>query len=68
MDQFRQLSASSRCSFFGWFDESGSRFGLAGVLGFGLLRLGGSEYGLGFGQKVGVGIARYAQVVGQCKA
>jgi hypothetical protein len=33
-----------------------------------LLRLGWSEYGLGFGQQVGVGIARYAQMVGQRKA
>jgi hypothetical protein len=39
VDQFRRLSASSRCSFFGWFDEGGRRIGLAGVLGFGLLRL-----------------------------
>jgi hypothetical protein len=44
VDQFRRLSASSRYSFFGWFDEGGSRIGLAGVLGFGLLRLGWSEY------------------------
>ena len=38
----------------GRFDESWSRFRVTGFLGFGLGR---SEYGLGFGKQVGVGVA-----------